>query len=192
MIDDNEVRARLAALPSPPIPQDVYLAIEQRLAEERKVVVLTTGHKRRLNWLVAAAAVLGLLALVGVSERNTPTPVAAGTPVVRAGAAFTAPVLLTQIQDRMVLEGESVKTESFADSPSAITACARAIEAYGRIMFLDVGTYDQNSAVVIVTTYPANTDYEEVWVVSPDCGESDAMVYRHMIADVDRSTITSV
>lgn len=187
-MDEQEMSARLAALPSVPMPPDVFAAIEARLAQENNVVPLTPRHSRRLTWLVAAAAILGVLALVGVGERTTPAPVTATVPVVRAGAVFQPVGFGEQVTARLRADGQTVRTDTFADSPSTIKACATSVQAYGQVLFLDAGVYDSQAAVVMVTTYPANTEYEEVWVISPYCGAGDAVVYRHMVYDVDGST----
>lgn len=187
-MDESEVSARLSDLPSPPMPPDVVAAIEQRLAQERNVVPLTPRHSRRLTWLVAAAAILGVLALVGAGERQAPSPVASTVPVVRAGAVFEPAGFAKQLSSRMNGSSGADRTDTFADSPTAVKTCATSVQAYGRVLFIDVGTYDRQPAVVMVTTYPANTEYEEVWVIAPDCGTSDPVVYRHMVYDVDGST----
>ncbi len=192
-MDEREVAALLSALPSPSMPRDVVDAIEQRLAQERVVVPLTPRHTRRLNWLVAAAAVLGVLALVGVgSSQQSSVTVASGLPVVRDGAVFDRSGLGPQLRDRMRTEGASATTRTFADTPAGVVACTSAVQAYGRVLFIDAGTYDREAVVVLVTSYPANSEYEEVWVVSPDCGAEQPQVYRHMLYDVDGSTLKSV
>lgn len=187
-MDDQEVSARLAALPSVPMPPEVFAAIEARLDQERTVVPLTRRHRKRLTWLVAAAAILGVLALVGAGERSSPAPIASSVPVVRAGAVFEPAGFAEQLSARMKGPGQSADTDTFADSPTAIKSCATSVQAYGRVLFIDVGTYDRRAAVVMVTAYPPNTEYEEVWVIAPDCGASDPVVYRHMLYDVDGST----
>lgn len=187
-MDESEVSARLADLPAAPMPPEVVTAIEQRLAQERTVVPMTPRHSRRLTWLVAAAAILGLLALVGVGERSTPSPVASSAPVVRAGAVFEPSGFADQLSRRMAGPARTDRTDTFADTPTGIQACATSVQAYGRVLFIDAGSYDQQPAVVMVTTYPANTEYEEVWVITPDCGTSDPVVYRHLVYDVDGST----
>lgn len=191
MMQESEVRARLRALPSPVMPDDVLAGIWQRLAHEQVVVPLTPRHRSRLTWLLAAASVLGFLMLVASAGSTNPTPVSA-SPIVRAGAVFEPAQFAEQLRTRSTATAMLSPTNTFADSPTAITACASAVQAYGRVLFLDVGSYGQDAAVVIVTAYPANPDYEEVWVVTPDCGATDASVYRHMIYDVDGSTVTSV
>lgn len=187
-MDDQEVRARLADLPCAPMPDDVFAAIEARLAQERTVVPITAAHGRRLTWLVAAAAILGVMALIGLGERTTPAPVASSVPVVRAGAVFQPTGFADQVSARMKGYTGVAPTRTFADSSATLRTCASSVQAYGRILFLDAGTYDRTAAVVMVTTYPANTDYEEVWVLSPDCGAGDPVIYRHMVYDVDGST----
>lgn len=187
-MQDSEVSARLAALPAPAMPDDVAAAIEARLAQEQKVVPLTPRHRSRLNWLVAAAGVVALLALVGMSTGSGSSTPVAGPPVVRAGAVFQPAGFANQLQQRIGTPGEVSTTDTFADSTDGISACATAVRAHGHVMFLEVGTYDQVDAVVLVTSYPANTDYEEVYVVAPDCGPGNAAVMRHMLYDVDGST----
>lgn len=187
-MDDQEVSARLADLPAVPMPPQVYAAIQARLADERTVVPLTARHSRRLNWLVAAAAILGVLALVGLGDRTAPAPVASSVPVVRAGAVFEPAGFAEQLSARMKGATGAGRTDTFADTSAGIKTCATSVQAYGRVLFIDAGTYDRQAAVVMVTTYPANTDYEEVWVIAPDCGAGDPTVYRHMVYDVDGST----
>lgn len=189
-MEDAAVSSMLSALPSPPIPAEVAAAIEARLAEERTVVPMTRRHTRRLNWLVAAAAAVAFLALIGVSGSGQTSPPVAQPPVVRAGAVFEPTAFAEQLKLRMTDGPTSTATATFADSPEQRRACATAVQAYGRLMFLDVGTYDRAAAVVMVTSYPANTDYEEVWVVAPDCGAGSTAVYRHMIYDLDGSLTT--
>lgn len=187
-MDDQEVRARLADLPAAPMPPDVFAAVETRLAQERTVVPLTPRHSRRMSWLVAAAAILGVMALLGIGERPSEAPVAASVPVVRAGAVFQPAGFADQLAARMTGYTGVAPTSTFADSSATIKTCATSVQAYGRVLFLDAGTYDRTAVVVMVTSYPANTEYEEVWVLSPDCGAGDSLVYRHMVYDVDGST----
>ncbi len=187
-MDDQEVRARLAALPAAPMPPEVFAAIEARLAQEKTVVALTPRHSRRLTWLVAAAGIFAVLALIGLGDRTTPAPVASSVPVVRAGAVFQPAGFGDQLSERMKAPGTAQRTGTFADSPASVKACASSVQAYGRVLFLDVGTYDRQAAVVMITSYPANTEYEEVWVISPTCGAENPVVYRHMVYDVDSST----
>lgn len=187
-MDESEVSARLAELPAPAMPPEVIAAIEDRLAAEQTVVPLTPRHSRRLTWLVAAAAILGVLALVGAGGRSTPAPVASTVPVVRAGAVFEPAGFASQLSSRMNGSSGADRTDTFADSPTAVKSCATAVQAYGKVLFLDVGTYDQQPAVVMVTAYPANSEYEEVWVITPECGSGDPEVYRHLLYDVDGST----
>ncbi|MFN8129196.1 MAG: hypothetical protein U0R28_10395 [Candidatus Nanopelagicales bacterium] len=184
MSDEVEVRARLARLPHPPMPASVTAAIEARLAEERTVVPLTRTHRSRLNWLVAAAAAVAFVSLVGVSTTSSPAPVAQ-TPVVRAGAVFEPAGFAEQLRSRMGNEGSSAPTATFADSAAGITACMNAIKGYGPVMSADAGTYGEANAVVLVTRYVGNAQYEEVWVVAPDCGTSQTVVMRHILVDVD-------
>jgi len=191
MMQESEVSARLRALPSPAMPDDVLTGIEARLALEQVVVPLTPRHRNRLTWLLAAASVLGFLVLVGSAASPGTQPVAA-SPIVRAGAVFEPALFADQLRARTTAKAMTRPTNTFADSSSDITACASAVQAYGRVLFLDVGSYGPDAAVVLVTAYPANPDYEEVWVVTPDCGATEASVYRHMIYDVDGSTLKSV
>jgi hypothetical protein len=187
-MDDGDVARRLAALPSPPLPDAVAAAVADRLAEERKVVPITARHRRRLNWLLGAAAAGALVMLVTVGDDDQPAPLTE-KPLVRAGAVFDAGPFADQVRTRFLSGANgAAATETFVDSPSAMTACMTAIHAYGKVLAADVGTYDTALAVVLVTAYPPNTDYEEVWVVGPRCGAGDVTVVRHMIYDVDHST----
>lgn len=190
MTAESEVSARLRALPSPAMPDLVLADIQARLAQEQTVVPITPRHRSRLTWLLAAAAVLGFVVLVGSATSPGPAPVA--SPIVRAGAVFDPGLFGRQLQDRNAAAAMTGPTYTFADSRTRIAECAAAVQAYGRVLSLDVGTYGADAAVVLVTSFPANTDYEEVWVVAPDCGSADADVYRHMIYDVDGSTLKSV
>lgn len=192
-MQESEVSARLAALPHPAMPADVAADIEARLAQEHKVVPLTPRHRSRLNWLVAAAVALAFATLIGIGTSGGSSTPVAGPPIVRAGAVFEPTGFASQLQQRMGGgTATKEKTNTFADTTAGITACATAVKAYGRVIFLDAGTYDRQRAVVLVTAYPAQTDYEEVWVVSPDCGFGDSSVYRHMVYDVDGSTRSSI
>lgn len=186
MSGDPEVRERLARLPRPAMPQALTDAIAERLLAERTVVPLTPRHRSRLNWLLAAAAVLAFTVLVGVNQTAPSAPPVAGPPVVRAGAVFEPAGFAAQLQQRFhTPAGPTGTTRTFADSPQGISACARAVQAHGRVLTLDVGTYGGTAAVVIVTSYLPNADYEEVWVVDPACGPDDTLVLRHMVFDLD-------
>jgi hypothetical protein len=125
--------------------------------------------------------------LVSWSTGPAPSPVT-DPPVVRAGAVFQPADLGTQLQARFVGAPATVPTRTFADTPQGIVACAQSVKAYGRVMAVDVGTYAAADAVVLVTSYVPNTDYEEVWVVGPQCGTGSPTVMRHMLMDVDGST----
>jgi hypothetical protein len=185
---EQEVRARLARLPRPGLPEHVRARIEARLADEAPgvVVPITSVHRRRLNWLLAAATVAGFATLVGVSGSGSPDPVPlAAPPVVRAGAVFEPAGFSDELRARWHEAGTPGPTRTFADSPAGISACARAVQAYGRVMALDVGTYDDVDVVVLVASYVPNTAYEEVWVVRPACGQGQAPVMRHLILDLD-------
>lgn len=182
--EDASVRAELARLPRPVMPADVEAAIRARLADEHKVVPLTRQHRRRLDWLLAAVAAVAFVGLVAVSTTPSAAPVAQ-SPVVRAGAVFEPARFGEQLRARMQGDPADTPTATFADSPEGIAACARAVQAYGQVMAADSGTYAGAQAVVLVTRYVANTDYAEVWVVEPDCGDGKSGVIRHMIVDVD-------
>ena len=65
-MNEDELRSRLSALPSPPMPDDVHSAISAALASEAQarptggeVVALTPRHQRRLSGLLIPAAVAG-------------------------------------------------------------------------------------------------------------------------------------
>ena len=155
-MNEDELRSRLSALPSPPMPDDVHSAISAALASEAQarptggeVVALTPRHQRRLSGLLIAAAVAGVLMLLAVTVQSPTPPGGTQSPVVRAGAIYAPEDFAQQL------------TQRFLSAPAA---------------------------VVIVTSYPAHSEYEEVWVVNPGCGTGDVRVIRHMVYDVDEST----
>lgn len=184
MSDEVEVRARLARLPRPPMPDSVTTAITARLAQEGNVVPLTRSHRSRLNWLVAAAAAVGFVSLIGVTTTSSPAPAGQQPPVVRAGAVYGPADFAQQLRSRMQQGAATAPTATFADTPAGISACTKAIAAYGPVMAVDAGTYADTDAVVLVTRYVANADYEEIWVVEPGCGDGSTVVMRHILVDV--------
>lgn len=192
MTSDAEVRARLAGLPPASIPPEVRAAILARLAEESQVaevVPLTPRHRRRLSGLLVAAAAAAFVMLVAVAGGGgTAPPVASGQPIVKAGAVYDPGPFATQLRERFLGAPASTKdTGTFADSPSGIVACTGSLDAFGDILVFDAGVYAGQAAVVIVSTYPGDTEYEEVWVVNPQCGTADTDVIRHFLLDVDKS-----
>ncbi|MFN8183836.1 MAG: hypothetical protein U0R23_05385 [Candidatus Nanopelagicales bacterium] len=197
MNGEDEVRARLAGLPHPPIPADVSAAISARLAQEAhssgredaEVVPFTARHRRRFSGLLVAAAVAGIAMLMAVTVTPAGQQGDEGPPVIRAGAIYEPDHFADQVRQRFLnAPATSAPTHTFADSTVGIVTCADAVDAFGHVLAVDTGSYDDRAAVVIVTSYPANTQYEEVWVVSPVCGPSDPAVIRHMVYDVDAST----
>lgn len=203
MTGEDEVRARLSALPEPPIPDEVASAITARLADEVRlrstggdpgsatVVPFTARHRRRLSGLLVAAAAAGIAMLLAWTIAPAGQPGTDGPPVIRAGAIYEPADFADQLRQRFLnAPAASAPTHTFADSSAGIVSCADAVDAYGRVLAVDTGSYDDRAAVVIVTSYPADTKYEEIWVVSPVCGSSDAVVIRHMVYDVDASTAT--
>ncbi len=194
MTSDEEVRARLAGLPSVGIPADVRRAVLDRLAQESQVaevVHLTPRHQRRLSGLLVAAAVAAFVMLISVAGGSPSTPTPTAQPIVKAGAIYDPGQFDAQLRSRfMGAPATDEPTNTFADSASALGACTESIDAYGTVLVLDVGLYAGGSAVVIVSNYPGDSEYEEVWVVSPDCGSTDSHVIRHFLLDVDNSTAT--
>ncbi len=199
MNGEDEVRARLSALPQPPIPAEVASAITDRLGQEAhlrgtgggdaEVVAITARHRRRLSGLLVAATAAGIAMLLAVVVAPAGQPGPEGPPVIRAGALYEPEGFAEQVRQRFLnAPATSGPTRTFADSAAGIDRCADAVDAYGRVLAVDTGSYDDHAAVVIVTSYPADTQYEEVWVVSPGCGPSDPVVIRHMVYDVDAST----
>ena len=194
MTSDEEVRARLAGLPSVAIPPDVRQAVLDRLAQESQVadvVPLTPRHQRRLSGLLVAAAVAAFLMLIGVASGTPSAPTPTAQPIVKAGAIYDPGQFTGQLRSRfLAAPAADEPTETFADSPSTLSTCTESIDAYGTVLVLDVGMYAGGSAVVIVSNYPGDSEYEEVWVVSPDCGSTDSHVIRHFLLDVDNSAAT--
>lgn len=192
MTSESELHSRLSALPSPPMPDEVAQAIHARLAEAEtptNVVPITRTHRRRLSGLLVAAAVAAFAMLMTVAVEPTSTPVAGGPPIVRAGAIYEPRLFADELSQRYLGEPAAAKpTDTFADSETGIDTCADAVDAFGHVLAVDTGSYDSTAAVVLVTSYPANSEYEEVWVVTPACGPSDSRVIRHMVYDVDHST----
>ncbi|MCU0277508.1 MAG: hypothetical protein MUF33_11605 [Candidatus Nanopelagicales bacterium] len=195
MTSDAEVRARLAGLPSASIPPEVREAIMARLAQESQepqladVVPLTPRHRRRLSGLLVAAAAAAFVMVLAVAGGGDPAPpVASAQPVVKAGAIYDPGPFAAQLRDRFLGAPAATKqTGTFADSPPEIVACTGSIDAFGEVLTLDAGVYGGQAAVVIVSTYPGDTEYEEVWVVNPQCGDADTDVIRHFLLDVDKS-----
>lgn len=194
MSDDHDLRALLAGLPSPPMPASVREQVVARLAEEdlprAPVVPITKHHRRRLSGLLIAAAVAAFAMLMSLSVKSPSTPTAdPQSPVVKAGAFYESVDFAPELQQRFLAAPvTNGPTQTFADSRQGIEACAHAVEAYGPVLSVDTGSYDNAAAVVLVTTYLPHTEYEEVWVVTPTCGPSDDEVMRHMVYDVDNST----
>ena len=195
-MNEDELRSRLSALPSPPMPDDVHSAISAALASEAQarptggeVVALTPRHQRRLSGLLIAAAVAGVLMLLAVTVQSPTPPGGTQSPVVRAGAIYAPEDFAQQLTQRFLSAPAAAQpTNTFADSAAGIAACADDVDAFGKVLGVDTGSYDEVAAVVLITTYPAQTQYEEVWVVSPSCGMGDVQVIRHMVYDVDGST----
>lgn len=193
---EDELRSQLSALPSPAMPDDVNAAITAALAAQAtsgdaEVVPLTPRHQRRLSGLLIAAAVAGIMMLLAVTVQSPVAPGGTDSPVIRAGAIYEPRDFAQELRERfLTAPPASGPTNTFADSAQGITACTEAVDAFGTVMGVDAGSYDDAAAVVIVTSYPAHTQYEEVWVVSPGCGSGDPRVMRHMVYDVDASTDT--
>jgi hypothetical protein len=195
-MNEDELRSRLSALPSPPMPEDVTSAISAALAAEvasrpegGEVVPLTPRHQRRLSGLLIAAAVAGVLMLLAVTVQSPVPPTPTAAPVVRAGAIYEPQNFAQQLTQRFLSAPVADEpTNTFADSTQGIEACTDAVDAFGSVMGVDTGSYGDAAAVVIVTSYPAHSEYEEVWVVTPSCGTGDVRVIRHMVYDVDNST----
>lgn len=196
MTSEDDVRSLLAALPSPDMPESVAQVITARLAEQAgapaDVVALTPRHKGRLNVLLVAAAVAAFAMLISVAVRPAPAPIAqASSPVIKAGAIYEPADFTSELRQRfLTAPAASGPTRTFADSPQGIAECVKAVSAYGRLLTIDTGSYDDLAAAVIIATYPLNTEYEEIWVVGPNCGTSDPGVLDHMVFDVDDSTAT--
>lgn len=200
MTSEDDVRSLLAALPSPDMPESVAQAITARLADEAAtpsgstadVVALTPRHRGRLNVLLVAAAVAAFAMLISVAVRPAPAPVAqAASPVIKAGAIYEPADFTSELRERfLTAPAASEPTRTFADTPQGIAACVEAVSAYGRLLTIDTGSYDDLAAAVIIATYPLDTEYEEVWVVTADCGSTDPIVLDHMVFDVDDSTAT--
>ena len=199
MNGEDAVRARLSALPDPPIPAEVAAAISARLAEEAAlrgtgegeadIVPITPRHQRRLSGLLVAAAVAGIAMLLALTVTPAGQQGTEGPPVIRAGAIYEPEGFAQQVRQRYLnAPATNAPTRTFADTIQGIATCTDAVDAFGHVLAVDTGSYDEHAAVVIVTSYPANTQYEEVWVVSPVCGPSDPAVIRHMVYDVDDST----
>jgi hypothetical protein len=196
-MNEDELQSRLSALPSPPMPDHVTSAISAALAAEAQsrptdaaeVVALTPRHQRRLSGLLIAAAVAGVLMLLAVTVQSPMPPSETAAPVVRAGAIYEPRDFAEQLKKRFLqTPAASGPTNTFADSPAGIAACTDAVDAFGNVMGVDTGSYGDAAAVVLITSYPAHAEYEEIWVVSPSCGTGDVQVIRHMVYDVDDST----
>lgn len=200
MTSEDDVRSLLAALPSPDMPESVARVITARLGEQAAtqseapadVVALTPRHKGRLNVLLVAAAVAAFAMLISVAVRPAPAPIAqASNPVIKAGAIYEPADFTSELRQRfLTAPAASGPTRTFADSPQGIAECVEAVSAYGRLLTIDTGSYGDLAAAVIIATYPLNTEYEEIWVVGPNCGTSDPIVLDHMVLDVDDSTAT--
>ncbi len=195
-MNEDELRSRLSDLPSPPMPAEVSAAISAALAAEvearetgGEVVALTPRHQRRLSGLLMAAAVAGVLMLLAVTIQSPVAPTDSDSPIIRAGAIYEPRDFAQELQQRFLhTPATAAPTNTFADSSQGIADCTDALDAFGNVMGVDAGSYNNAAAVVIITSYPAQTQYEEVWVVSPTCGTGDTQVIRHMVYDVDAST----
>ena len=187
MNGEQRVRSALSGLPRPAMPDSVRQAVEQRLEIEAAadVVALPPVHRRRLTGLVAAAAFAAFAALLGAGMPQNPQPVAREAPLMRAGAVYTPTAFRDEVVSRFAARPTMQPTGTFADDPAGISACVRAVRAYGRLLAIDTGSYDASAAVVLITHSPMNTDYEEVWVVTPDCGAGNGQVLRHMVDNID-------
>ena len=178
-MNEDELRSRLSALPSPPMPDDVHSAISAALASEAQArptggeaVALTPRHQRRLSGLLIAAAVAGVLMLLAVTVQSPTPPGGTQSPVVRAGAIYAPEDFAQQLTQRFLSAPAAAQpTNTFADSAAGIDACTDAVDAG-----------------VVVPPCAAHSEYEEVWVVNPGCGTGDVRVIRHMVYDVDEST----
>jgi len=199
MNSEEEVRSRLSSLPSQGIPDHVARAVHARLAAESserargahaEVVPITRKHRSRLNGLMVAAAAAAFAMLMAVSVQSPGPPVAQGqAPVVKAGAIYEPTDFADEVRERFLTAQRTTSpTNTFADSPAGIEACAHAVSAYGAVLTVDTGSYDDLPAAVVITTYPINTEYEEIWVVTPGCGTTSSQVIGHMVLDVDNST----
>ena len=192
-MNEDELRSRLSALPSPQMPADVASRISAALEAETRpdggeVVALTPRHKQRLSGLLIAAAVAGALTLLAVTVQSPMPPGDSDAPVIRAGAIYEPRNFAQELSQRFLSTPPAAgPTETFADSAEGIAACTDAVDAFGAVLGIDAGSYDEAAAVVLITSYPAHTQYEEVWVVPPSCGTGDVRVIRHMVYDVDAS-----
>jgi hypothetical protein len=201
MIGEDEVRSRLSALPHPAMPPDVEQALTDRLAglvqqsaqQPAPVVAITPAHRSRLNAGLLVAAVAAFAMLISLTVQSPGPPVAATVnPVIKAGAIYSQAGFAEQLRERFAgAPAATTPTNTFADSAQGIVDCTTAVAAYGRLLSIDTGSYDDTQAAVLITAYPLNTDYEEVWVVTPGCGSEDTLVMGHMVLDVDDSAATA-
>lgn len=187
MNGDQRVRSALSGLPRPVMPDSVRRAVEQRLEIEAAadVVALPPVHRRRLTGLVAAASFAAFAALLGAGMPQDPQPVAREAPLMRAGAVYTPQAFRDEVASRFASRPTTRPTGTFADDPEGVSDCVRAVRAYGVLLAIDTGSYDASEAVVLITRSPMNSDYEEVWVVTPACGLGSGQVLRHMVDNID-------
>ncbi|MFN8212427.1 MAG: hypothetical protein U0R27_02130 [Candidatus Nanopelagicales bacterium] len=193
-MNEDELRSRLSALPSPPMPDDVHSAISAALASEAQarptggeVVALTPRHQRRLSGLLIAAAVAGVLMLPAVTVQSPTPPGGTQSPVVRAGAIYAPEDFAQQLTQRFLSAPAAAQpTNTFADSAAGIDACTDAVDAFGNVMGWTLACMTQPP--LWSSSRPIRRpEYEEVWVVNPGCGTGDAVI-RHMVYDVDEPT----
>lgn len=197
MITDDELRSRLSELPSPTMPTAVHEAVAARLRAlaidaraPAEVVPLTPKHRSRLNGLLLAAAVAAFAMLMSVAVQSPQQPPVAGVqnPVIKAGAIYNPAGFIDELRVRYLdTASTSAPTNTFADSAQGIVECTSALAAYGQVLSIDTGRYGNAAAAVVITRYPLNTEYEEIWVVTPACGATDTAVMDHMVVDVDDS-----
>ena len=187
-MNDDQVRSHLRALPTAQMPESVRSSVHAALAEPTNVIPITQGHRRRLRTLLVAAAAAAVLALVGLAEGPRPATYTASGPVMHAGAIFEPENFAATLRERFLGGAPAVSfTNTFADNPAALAECTRAVAAYGRLLGVDAGQYSSRPAVVLITSYPGNTEYEEIWVVTPTCSAADPAIMRHMLFDLDNS-----
>lgn len=194
MTSDDEVRSRLRALPQPVMPESVARSVHSTLSSAEPapdVVSITGGDRRRMRTLLVAAAAAAALVLVGLASEPQRTPAPGGVPVMRAGAIFEPTGFAQTLRERFLGGAPIVaRTDTFADTPAGLAACTRAVDAYGHVIGIDAGRYSSSPAVVLITSYPGNREYEEIWVVAPTCSETNPTVMRHMLYDLDNSAAT--
>lgn len=184
-MNDDDVRRMLANLPNPAAPVEVRQRVLDALASQSQggeVVPLTPRHQRRLRWLSAAAAAAAVAALLGMGRAQPqPTPVAE-QPLLRSGALYEPADFGPALRARWAGGQQSARM-----SQPQLADCTRAVAAHGRVRGADTGQYGNSPAVILITSYPAQPDYEEIWVLTPACAPGTPTVVRHMIFDVDPS-----